>query len=363
MKILKFKSKYFRNLDVEEFIPTDSVNIIHGENAQGKTNLIEGIYLFSGNKSFRGAKDSELISFDNEKAKLELDFYSHEREQSAEILIDGRRSSTLNGVKLKSQATLSENIHIIVFSPDLLTIIKDGPKARRKFLNTAIGGVFPTYSDVLKKYNHILMQRNAVLKNYKNNKSLYDVLDEYDKILSVYGAKIINIRLRYLRKLMEYLPKIYKDLTKEKEKIEVEYTFCDLIEGTAEEIREKLKEVRARDIALSSTTVGPHRDDIVFNINGINAKLYGSQGQQRSIVLALKLAEAEMIKEICGEQPIALLDDVMSELDISRQDYILNHTKNWQVFITCCDTSSIERLKIGKTFFIEDGKIKQISGE
>lgn len=363
MKITKFKSNFFRNLDNFELIPSDSVNIIHGENAQGKTNLIEGIYLFSGNKSFRGAKDSELVAFENEKAKLELEFSSHEREQSAEIIIDSRRHSTLNGVKLKSSTTLSENIHVIVFSPDLLSIIKEGPKERRKFLNTAIGGVFPTYSDVIKKYNHILMQRNAVLKNYKNNKTLYDVLDEYDKILSVYGAKIVNIRLRYLQKLMEYLPKIYKDLTKEKEEIGVEYKFCELVEGTQEEIREKLKEVRPRDIALSSTTVGPHRDDIVFYINGINAKSYGSQGQQRSIVLALKLAEAEMIKEICGEQPIALLDDVMSELDVWRQDYILNHTKNWQVFITCCDPSSIERLKSGKTFLIENGKIKQISGE
>ena len=363
MKIHKFKSTFFRNLNIKEFIPTDNVNIIHGENAQGKTNLIEGIYLFSGNKSFRGAKDSELVEFENEKAKLELEFFSHGREQSAEIIIDGRRNTYLNGVKLKNSTSLADNIHIIVFSPDLLSIIKEGPKERRKFLNVAIGGVFPTYNDVLKKYNHILMQRNAVLKNYKNNKTLYDVLDEYDKILSVYGEKIISIRLRYLQKLMEYLPNIYKDLTKEKEIIEVEYKLCDLQDGTKEELYEKLKEVRPRDIALSSTTIGPHRDDIVFNINGINAKAYGSQGQQRSIVLALKLAEAEMIKEICGEQPIALLDDVMSELDVNRQDYILNHTKNWQVFITCCDPSSIERLKKGKTFLIENGKIKNVSGE
>ena len=352
MKIKKFNSKFFRNLNIEEFIPTESVNIIHGENAQGKTNLIEGIYLFSGNKSFRGAKDSELISFGEEKAKLNLEFISHSREQTAEIIIDGRRQTNLNGIKLKSSSTLTENVHIIVFSPDLLSIIKEGPKERRKFLNIAIGGVFPTYNDVLKKYNHILMQRNAVLKNYKNNRTLYDVLDEYDNILSVYGAKIISIRLRYIQKLMEYLPIIYRDLTNKKEKIEVEYKLTELLEGTQEEIREKLKEVRSRDIALSSTTIGPHRDDIIFSINSINAKSFGSQGQQRSIVLALKLAEAEMIKEICGEQPIALLDDVMSELDINRQEYILNHTKDWQVFITCCEPSLIERLKHGKAFLI-----------
>ena len=363
MKIKKFKSTFFRNLNIDEFIPSENVNIIHGENAQGKTNLIEGIYLFSGNKSFRGAKDSELLAFNEEKAKLELEFYSHSREQSAEIILDNKRQTSLNGVKLKSSTELSENVHIIVFSPDLLSIIKEGPKERRKFLNVAIGGVFPTYNEVLKKYNHILQQRNALLKNYKHNKTLYQVLDEYDNILSVYGEKIINIRLRYLQKLMEYLPNIYSDLTGKKEKIELEYKFCELVEGTKEEIAQKLKKTREKDIALSSTSVGPHRDDIVFNINGINAKSFGSQGQQRSIVLALKLAESEMIKEICGEQPIALLDDVMSELDVTRQDYILNHTKNWQVFITCCDPSSIERLKEGKTFLIENGKIKNISGE
>lgn len=356
MYITKFKFQNFRNLLINEIKPSRGINIVCGENAQGKTNLIEGMFLFSGLKSFRGAKDSELVNFKGEKAKLVLEFFSHGREQSAEISIDQHRHITLNGQSLKSTTEIAEQSHIIVFSPDLLSVIKDSPEGRRKFLNNGISAVFPLYGENLKKYNRVLAQRNNLLKQAKYNPQYCELLEEYDIALSKFGAHIVNTRRRYIKRLMQYLPKIYSEFTKKRENIDIEY-ICQGYFGDEESLFKKLKANRENDLLLGSTGVGPHRDDIDFLINGISAKNYGSQGQQRSVIIAVRLSEAEMLKEICGEHPVALLDDVMSELDETRQDYLLNHIKNWQVFITCCDPATIERLKKGKIFTVEGGKI------
>ena len=359
MKIRRFRAVNYRNLTECEIEPSKNINVIFGENAQGKTNLIEGMYLFSGLKSFRGVKDCELKEFTSEKAKIFLDFYSHRREQTAEIELVNRRKSFLNGVKLSSSSELTEQVHIIVFSPDLLSIIKEGPQERRKFLDTAIAEIYPKYQETVKKYKRIIFQRGAVLKDYKNSGNLHEVLDEYDLILAKYGTSIVKTRIKYLDKIAEFLPKIYSDLTKEKEKIEVMYSGC--CDGTDEnELYEKIRASREKDIATGVTNVGAHHDDILFLINGVDTKKYGSQGQQRSCIIAMKLAEAEILREITGERPVALLDDVMSELDAKRQDYILNHIKDWQVFITCCDVSTVKRLKNGKVFHVENGVVSEI---
>ncbi len=358
MYIKKYKFINYRNLSDKEITPSKEMNIICGENAQGKTNLIEGMYLFSGQRSFRGSKDSELVSFDKEQAKLKIIFFSHEREQEAEIEIEQHRKITLNGVPLKSASEIGEQCHIVVFSPDLLTIIKESPEGRRKFLNGGISAMYPIYSENLKKYNRLLAQRNNLLKQIKKNPQYKDLLNEYDIALSRFGAHIVTTRRRYITRLMQYLPKIFEEFTSSREKIEIEY-ICQGYEGSEESLLKELKKNRDNDILFGTTSVGPHRDDIEFLINGVSAKNFGSQGQQRSVIIAVKLAEAEMLKEICGEQPIALLDDVMSELDEKRQDYILNHIKNWQVFITCCDSATIERLKKGKVFSINGGKVKR----
>lgn len=356
MYIKKYKFINYRNLIDKEITLSKGINIICGENAQGKTNLIEGIYLFSGQRSFRGSKDSELVSFLKDKAKLKIYFQSHEREQEAEIEIDQHRKISLNGIPLKSASEIGEQCHIVVFSPDLLSVIKESPEGRRKFLNSGISAMYPLYSENLKKYNRILAQRNNLLKQIKKSPHYIDLIEEYDIALSRFGAHIVNTRRRYINRLMQYLPSIFEDFTSSREKIEIEY-ICQGYNGSEENLLERLKENRDNDIMFGTTSVGPHRDDIEFLINGVSAKSYGSQGQQRSTIIAVKLAEAEMLKEICGEQPIALLDDVMSELDERRQDYILNHIKNWQVFITCCDSATIERLKKGKVFHVIGGKV------
>ena len=203
------------------------------------------------------------------------------------------------------------------------------------------------------------MQRNSILKDLKYNSFLYEIIEDYETILAAYGERIIKARKKYVERIMEFMPNILLGLTGKKESINCIYKLEGLEEGSQEEILEKLKNNRKEDIASGSTSIGPHRDDIEFLINGINVRSFGSQGQQRSVVLALKLSEAELMAEICGEKPIALLDDVMSELDPTRQDYILNHIKDWQVFITCCEPSSIERLEGGKTFNIDNGTIKE----
>lgn len=359
MYITSFKAINWRNLKSTEILPSRGVNVIYGENAQGKTNLIEGIYAFSGEKSFRNAKDCEQKEFSSDFARLDIEFRSHRRRQTAQIVIEQNKKAKLNGVELKSATELSEQCHIIVFSPDLLQVIKEGPKERRNFLNTGISGVYYGYSAHYRKYNRLLAQRNALLKEIRKNPQLNVLLDDYDKMLSIYGSHLIKTRKRYIKKLMMYMPDIYCALTEKREKIELKYVLNGVENDSEEALRKALTENREQDILNGSTSIGPHRDDIEFIINGVNAKIYGSQGQQRSAVIAVKLAEAEIIKEICGEQPIALLDDVMSELDHHRQNYILNHIKKWQVFITCCDPATVKRLKNGKLFKMEKGVITE----
>ena len=357
MKISRIEINNFRNIEKITLEPSEKTNVIYGMNAQGKTNLIEAVWMFSGHKSFRGAHDKELVNFDSGESKLRIEYFGGGLKNDAEIRISDKRNYKINGVELKSSTEMTEESNIIVFSPDQLSIIKDGPSLRRGFLNTAISTIYKTYGENLKKYNRILQQRNAVLKDAKISSYIYDMIVDYDNVLAAYGEKIIFARKRYIERLMEFMPKIFAGLTGEKEIVKCLYKTEGLTEGTAEEIKQKLKENRKEDIINGSTSVGPHRDDLLFTINDIDVRNFGSQGQQRSVMLALKLSEAELMEEISGEKPIALLDDVMSELDPHRQDYILNHIKDWQVFITCCEPSTIERMEGGKTFNIDGGKI------
>ncbi len=358
MKINEIKLYNFRNIESLEFEPHEKTNIIYGLNAQGKTNLIEGIWLFSGFKSFRGSHDREMIKFGEKEAGLKINFFGGERNQRAEIKIEDKRKVNLNGIELKSPSELTEETNIVVFTPDYLSIIKDGPNLRRRFLNNAISSVYKTYGEQLKKYNRALQQRNSILKDLKYNSYLEPIIEDYEAVLAAYGERIISARKKYLSRLMEYMPEIFEGLTENRETIKAKYLAEGLEECSREELAQRLKEARKEDIITGTTSVGPHRDDIIFSINEIDVRNYGSQGQQRSTVLALKLSEAELLREISGEEPVALLDDCLSELDPYRQDYIMNHIKNWQVFITCCDPSALERLVGGKSIEMHNGNIK-----
>ncbi|MGN1328318.1 MAG: DNA replication/repair protein RecF [Eubacterium sp.] len=359
MKINSINIENFRNIK-ELRLDFEDVNIIYGENAQGKTNLIEAIYLFTGSKSFRGVRDKELIKFGCDYSKLKIEFENNEREQNAEILIKGRRQAQLNGISKKSASALGDELKAVIFSPVHLSMVKDGPAERRKFIDSALCQLKSGYRNVLKEYNRSLSQRNMLLKDAVQNPSLQDMLYIWDKNLASSGAKIIYQRKKYIDALTPYAKEIFSGLSKGREDIDLKMKCAFEIDDlTVSEIEKKLvyalDKSRGNDLINKITTIGPHRDDIDIFINGKSARSFGSQGQQRSCVLALKLAEASLLKEMTEEKPLALLDDVMSELDESRQDYILNHIKDWQVFVTCCDANTILRLKKGKTFHIENG--------
>lgn len=363
MKINALELENYRNIE-KLSLTFDDVNIIYGENAQGKTNLIEAIYLFTGAKSFRGVRDKELIRFGCDFSKLKIDFTNKSRKQTAEIAIKNKREATLNGVKKKSPVLLGEELKAVIFSPVHLSMIKDGPGERRKFADSALCQIKSGYRNILKEYNKALAQRNSLLKDISLNSSLSDMLYIWDKSFAKYSAKIIYQRQKYIEALIPYAKEIFNGLSNGREDIDLVLIGAfDYKNLTLDEIENKmmiaLQNNRQADMIMKITTIGPHRDDIEILINGKSARKYGSQGQQRSCVLALKLAEASLLREKTQDEPVALLDDVMSELDEGRQDYILNHIKDWQVFITCCDPASVLRLKQGKTFHIENGKLMQ----
>lgn len=354
MEVKKLSVKNFRNLFPSEIEFCDSMNVIYGDNAQGKTNLIEAIWLFTGAKSFRTSKDGEMIGFSASEANLELEFISGGIEREAKINIKARRTADLDSKKLRSASALAGNFCATVFSPSDLQTVKEGPSLRRRFLDLAIGQLYPSYVDILKQYIKAVTQRNTLLKNSQGIIKNTELLDVFEKEITLNGSKIIDYRIKYCKNLTENASSIYGELSSLREELTAEY----MPSSNIEDLEEKLYVSRKTDIFSGTTSVGPHRDDLDFKINGISARTFGSQGQQRSVAIALKLAEAKILKEITGEQPVAILDDVMSELDPDRQAFILNHIKDWQVFITCCDKANVKPLKEGKIFTVVGGRIK-----
>lgn len=369
MHVLRLATQNFRNLADGELFPCESVNVIYGDNAQGKTNLLEALWLFTGGHSFRGAKDAELPRLDLEKggnfpaASLALDFYSEEREQKAVLNIEnGRRNSIINGVKKKTGSALIGKVCAVIFSPEHLLLVKEGPARRRGFLDGALCQLKPSYAGLLSVYNRSLLQRNALLKDLTRFPELEDTLEVWNQRLARLGAQVLTERVGYVGKIAPRVEEIYRGISKEREKIEIQYSPSvkfpveNFSEAEAEQaFLQELKRTERSDIRSGFTSAGPHRDDLEIILDGISARAYGSQGQQRSAVLALKLAEADALSQISGETPIVLLDDVMSELDQSRQDYLLNHLHGRQVFITCCSPETVSRMETGKRFRVEAG--------
>lgn len=371
MFVQRLGTQNFRNLEDGEVFPCQGVNVIYGDNAQGKTNLLEAVWLFTGGHSFRGAKDSELPRLDREtgnhspSAALALDFFSEEREQKALLQIEnGKRSSVINGVKKKTGAALVGKVRAVIFSPEHLLLVKEGPFRRRSFIDGALCQLKPGFAAALSVYNRALQQRNALLKDLKRFPELSDTLEVWDARLARLGAVVMLERSAYVRQLAPQVSEVYEGISKGKEQIDVKYSpvvRCSVENPSSEEIEEvflrELKRMLGSDIRSGFTSVGPHRDDLEIALNGISARAYGSQGQQRSAVLAMKLAEAQTLSRVSGEAPVVLLDDVMSELDQSRQDYLLNHLHGRQVLITCCSPETVSLQETGKRFRVEEGKI------
>ena len=364
MKVSELSFEKYRNLTDSSIAPSDKVNVIYGENANGKTNLLEAIWLFCGGHSFRGSKENEMIRFGESFFKIGMKFFSQEREQEAEIIFDkGRKLIRINGVDKSSSSYLTEVFSAVVFSPEHLSLIKRGPNIRRRFLDAAICQQRIRYASTLSKYNQIINQRNALLKDIYKHSELKDTLSIWDDSLTVVGARILKERFEYLKMLREPALKYHRGISCDKEELEI-CCICSCgadendDEGTLrDKLSEALKRSRREDYHTGNTSVGPHRDDLDFKINGISARRFGSQGQQRSAVLSLKLSEAELLYKKNAERPVILLDDVLSELDNSRQDFLLNRVEDYQVFVTCCEESNKEQLKRGKVFYIENGVV------
>ena len=363
MIIEKFYADQFRNLKEVEISPCEGVNIIFGENGQGKTNIIEGIWMFTGFKSFRTKKNNELIMHNKEYYNLSLDFFADNRQQNFQIKGNKDFQEVYkNKVKAVSNRSMIGDFFAVVFSPSHLNLIKGGPDEKRRFIDIAISQTDSSYARSLSEYYKILRQRNALLKNYDKNNINVEFLEVWDESLSKSGALIIKKRKDYLEKLKVFATERYAGISENKEELSVDYVrygseTAESIKENAEILLEELKNSRELDIRRKYTSKGPHRDDVEILLDKKNIRSFGSQGQQRSAALSLKLAEATIIYEIRQEKPVALLDDVMSELDISRQNYILNELKDWQVFITCCEPTQVIRMKSGKSFEIGNGKL------
>ncbi len=363
MIIKHHSAKNFRNLQSVSFDPHPEMNVIYGENGQGKTNIIESIWILTGFYSFRARKNAQLIEQGKSEAEIENIFYSHSREQNAVMKINKRKEIVLNGVKEESPRVMMGKYYAVVFSPSTLGLVQDGPGERRKMLDVALSLVKPNYAVIMSRYLRVLDQRNALLKKFGERSFEYDYIMPWDNELASLGAKIIKYRLDYVEQLSALSSEIYKGISSGREEFTFHYDFS-AENISEEEIKEKLiadiEKTREADIKRLYTNAGPHTHDLVLNLNGRDARTFGSQGQQRSCALAMKLGEASIIEKITGEYPVVLLDDVMSELDEGRQTFILNYLDNWQVFITCCDPSQLLRSKKGKAFEVINGEIKEM---
>ncbi len=360
MIVQQFFAANYRNLRDVSLSPSEGVNVIFGENGQGKTNLIESIWMFTGCHSFRTHRCSELVEKTQKQAKLQIDFSAHGMENKAVLRVDQKREFTYNGVTIDSPRRFLGEFQSVVFTPSTLRIVEDAPAARRRFLDIAVSMIKPAYSVHLLKYNKIMDNRNALLRQIAAGVSPESYLDPWDEELSKEAAKLTQYRLSYVDNLARIASEIHREISGGRETLRLEYiqsskSVSSEIYALTEDIFMALQKSRETDLRRLATGVGPHKDDLSIRIDDLSARIYGSRGQQRSSALSLKLAEAYLIKEVCGEYPVILLDDVMSELDSRRQTFLLEYLKNWQVFLTCCDLSHFSKIRECKVFHMENG--------
>lgn len=334
MYIDKMKLINFRNYECQEIQFNKNINIIYGDNAQGKTNILEAIFLSSFGKSFRTSKEKELIKFGQDKLMVEANFQKKDRDGKIRIEIGSKKQITVNGIKIKKLSELLGNINIVIFTPEDINILKDGPAGRRRFLDMMIGQLRPNYVHNLNLYMQTLEQRNNYLKQIKELNKQQEMLEIWDEKLAEYGEKVYLYRKEFVDKIINKINDIHKKITDEKEELKIEYiSNC----SKKSEYLKLLNERRKLDIIKGFTTKGVHRDDFVIYINDREVGVYGSQGQNRTVILSLKLSELNVVYDEIGEYPILLLDDFMSELDEKRRKNFLENIENTQVIITGTD--------------------------
>ena len=349
----------FRNYDSAEINFSNGINILYGDNAQGKTNVLEAIYMLATTKSHRGSRDKEIIRFESDESHIRAEINKNDLKHRVDMHLRRSKSKgvAVDMIPIKKSAELFGLVNIIFFSPEDLTIIKDSPAERRRFMDMELCQLSRIYYSNLSCYNKVLNQRNNLLKQIYFDKRQLDMLDIWDNQLADYGIKVVKERNNFIDMLNEIIFDIHSKLTSGKEELRLIY---DKNVGE-DEFAEELLAKRDMDLKYQSTQVGPHRDDIIFMINDIDVKKYGSQGQQRTVALSLKLAEIKLVKKLINDNPILLLDDVMSELDSTRRDALLSSISDIQTIITCTgyDDFIKERLSIDKIYKVTQGKLRE----
>ena len=352
------KLKNFRNYDLLDLEFDSTTNIFYGDNAQGKTNILESIYLTGTTKSHRGTKDRDLIKFGQEEAHIET--IVEKRGVPFKIDIHLKKNSpkgiAINKVPIKKASELFGIINIVFFSPEDLNIIKNGPAERRRFIDLELAQLDKVYLNDLSNYNRIVNQRNKLLKDIYDKKDLMATLDIWDLQLVNYGNKVIERRKIFIEQMNEIIGSVHEKLTGGKERLQLVYE-----PGIkSDNFEEALRKNRERDLRMKSSSVGPHRDDICFLCGDLDIRKFGSQGQQRTAALSLKLSEIELVKRITKDTPVLLLDDVLSELDSNRQNYLLNSIGDIQTIITCTGLDEFinNRFQINRVYKVTNGSVE-----
>ena len=357
MNIRSIELKNFRNYENLEISFDEGTNILFGDNAQGKTNILEAAYMSGTTKSHKGSRDREMIRFGEEEAHLKTVVVRGGREYQIDMHLKKNRAKgiAIDKIPIKKASELFGILNIVFFSPEDLNIIKNGPGERRRFMDLELCQLDQIYLTDLAGYNHIVNQRNRLLKDLYMNPSLKETLDIWDMQMLQYGTKIIKKRKDFVRDLNQVIQDIHHNLTGGIEHLEVVYEPST----EAEDFENVLKKNRERDIRMKMTSAGPHRDDLSFVVNGIDIRKYGSQGQQRTAALSLKLSEIYLVKEKIKDTPILLLDDVLSELDSNRQTYLLDCIHDIQTLITCTglDDFVSNQFHINKVFRVIKGEV------
>ncbi len=352
MHIDKIKLLNFRNYINQEIELDKNINIFYGNNAQGKTNIIESIYLCSIGKSYRTSKDKEAINLEKDFSTVEIEYSKKDREGKIKLELSNKKTILVNDIKAKKMSEVLGNINIVLFTPDDITIFKDGPQKRRKILDIMISQLRPAYVHNLNTYLKVIDQRNNYLKQIKFENKSEEMLEIWEAKLADYAEIIYEYRKEFVEKIKAKIKEIHKKITNNKEKIDIEY-ISDF--KNKEDFKKVLEEHRKLDIIKGFTTKGIHRDDLKIYIEDKEIEKYGSQGQHRSAILSIKLSELEIVKEEIEEKPILLLDDFMSELDKERRESFLEDVKDTQIIITCTDELELENEK-KKIFYVENRK-------
>jgi len=366
MRVKGLELDFFRNYTHLECQFDPRVNLIYGDNAQGKTNLLEAIAYLSAARSHRARFDREMIMMEVDSAFRKGEVHNRQRDFTLEAkLFRGRgRQLYSNGVKLKSAAELSGVLHTVLFCPEDLYLIREGGAARRKFLDGAICQLRPRYAQALAEYTRLHEHKTRILRDWPENPSLLDTLDDFNLRMAQTGALLIHYRAHFIRRLGEHAPAIHADFSGGRERLELGYETVSTVRDPMAPPRDILGQLlehqeshRQAELDARQCLSGPHKDDMTVLLDGHAAKTFGSQGQTRTAALSLKLAQREIFQEETGEWPVLLLDDVLSELDPRRQAFVLNRIRGGQVFITCCEEDKLDGLEGGSAFRVRNGAL------